>query len=145
MSLPYVVSDHVEFHLLYTGEFIETLDPILQTPIRVFNNYGARPIIPGGDKYERAIDVLLRADPANQAFGDADSPDGAIIYIGDQSRQEFPLRPNESINLRVTRRNQIFYRAGSRDEDGNEGSAPSRPLRLHVVTAVLNVASRDPY
>lgn len=124
MSLPYRVSDAISFLVLEAG-------------------VDAQPLMPGGDKYERALDVLLRADPSNnkRAGTDEGLPDDAIIYIGDAAAQRFPLRPNESVNLRVTRRNAIWFRAGARDEDGNEvmGYTPELPLLLHVVTALLNV------
>jgi hypothetical protein len=104
MSLPYQIADVVDFDILL-GKGLTLPEPIAQ----------------GNEPLENTLDVLLRSDPRNES--DNDDP-STWIYIGNSTRQDFPLRANESVNLRVTRRNTIYFRG---------------PLnhKLHVISARL--------
>ena len=104
MSIPYQIADDVIFRMLVCeGQEV------------------ARPIADSNEALENNIDVMLRADPLNGS--DAADPT-TWIYVGNSTRQEFPLRDNESINIHVTKRNGIYFR-------GPAGA------KLHMVSAVI--------
>jgi hypothetical protein len=110
VSIPYQIADDVTFSfLLCQGQ--ENRQPIIQ----------------GNEAEENTVDVLLRADPLNGA--DPADP-STWIYVGGSNSQTFPLRDNESVNVKVTRRNQIFFR-------GPNG------FKLHLVSATVRPAPRE--
>ena len=53
------------------------------------------------------LDLLLRSD--SRKASDSTDP-STWIYVGKASTLPFPLRANESINLRVTRRSAIYFK-----------------------------------
>lgn len=105
MSLPYQIADRIDFE--------------------VFNCKGMtqpETISPGNEPLANILDILLRSDPTNPS----DSTDPTTwIFVGNSNNQTFPLRANESVNLRVTRRSDIYFK-------GPVGH------KLHVVSAKLN-------
>ncbi len=105
MSLPYQIADVVDFDI--------ALGQGLTISIPLFN---------GNEPLANTLDVLLRADPGNAS--DPVDPN-TWCYVGGPTRQDFPLRANESLNVRVTRRNMLYFRG---------------PLnhKLHIVSARLN-------
>lgn len=110
MSLPYQISDRIEFEVM-ACEGLTT----------------SRPIAQGNEPLANTLDVLLRADPLNAS--DTADPN-TWIYIGNSNNQTFPLRANESINLRVVRRSDIYFK-------GPAGH------KLHVVSAKINANSNN--
>ncbi len=95
MSLPYQIADRIDFEVLQC----DGAGPV--------EGWKARPVAEGNEPLENVLDLLLRADPQNQS----DSADpNTWIYVGNASIQPFPLRANESINLRVTRRSAIYFK-----------------------------------
>jgi hypothetical protein len=108
VSLPYQIADRIEFETIQC----EGADK-------------AVPIAQGNEPLANTLDVLIRSDPSNAS----DSTDRTTwIYIGNATRQTFPLRANESVNLRVVRRSDIYFRG------------PTGHL-LHVISAKLNNAN----
>jgi hypothetical protein len=104
MSLPYQIADAIDFTTA-VGEGLDITKPVVESR----------------DLIENTLDMLLRSDPSNPS----DPADVTTwIYVGNINLQPFPLRANESVNLRITRRESIFFRA---------------PLghKLHVVCARL--------
>lgn len=113
MSLPYQIADRIDFNVLNCK-----------------GQYQPQAVTQGVEQYENILDVLLRADPAND---DAQGP----ILIGNSQMQTFPLYANQSVNLRVTRRSDIYF-VGYGGNPGNNQLAH----KLHVVTARLNTANQ---
>lgn len=110
MSLPYQIADRIDFEVFTC------------TGTGPSEGWKAEPIAPGNEPLENVLDLLLRADPLNAS----DSADpNTWLYIGNANQQTFPLRANESINLRVTKRDAIYFK-------GPKGH------KLHAVAAKLN-------
>lgn len=106
MSLPYQIADTIEFFVLQ-GQGLDRPLPIADST----------------EPHENTLDIHLRADPGNGS----DSADPSTwIFIGTSNRQEYPLRDNESVNLRVVRRNSIYFRAPT-------------GYKLHMVCARINI------
>lgn len=114
MSLPYQIADRVDFDvMLCEGVGINP------------TAWRAQPLAQGNEPLENVLDVLLRSDPGNASV--VDDPN-TWIYIGSANQQTFPLRANESVNLRVTKRDAIYFK-------GPKGQ------KLHVVSARLNMTN----
>ena len=113
MSLPYQIADRIDFEVLVCKG--------VGSP----SAWTAEPVAQGNEPLENVLDIHLRADPQNPS----DSTDPATwVYIGNASVQAYPLRANESINLRVTRRSSIYFK-------GPKGH------KLHAVVAKLDADS----
>lgn len=112
MSLPYQIADRIDFEVMLC-------DGVGTSP----SAWKAQPLAQGNEPLENVLDVLIRSDPSNTS----DSADpNTWIYIGNSNQQTFPLRANESVNLRVTKRDAIYFK-------GPKGQ------KLHVVSARLNM------
>lgn len=114
MSIPYQIADLVTFDMLYGRGH--------DVPFPIFD---------GNESQENTIDVLIRADPQNA--GDAADP-STWWYIGTATKQMFPLRPNEAINVHVTKRNMIYVRGPKHTETAKQ--------ILHIVSAMIQPAGR---
>lgn len=107
MSLPYQIADRIDFEVfICQGQTLPAT------------------ISPGNEPLANVLDILLRSDPSNPS----DNADPTSwIFVGNSNNQTFPLRANESVNLRVVRRSDIYFK-------GPQGH------KLHVVSAKLNQA-----
>jgi hypothetical protein len=79
-------------------------------------------LVDGGDVNESITDIHFRSDPLN-ASDPADRT--TWIFLGDSTRTTYPLKADQSLNIRVTRRTGITYK-------GPKGHV------LHVVTTKVS-------
>lgn len=97
MALPQIIGDGLEFRT-YTVRTSE------------------QPLILDQNEPEKVVEFILRADPAN----------AATIYIGDSSRQLFPLLAGEVISIPVTKRANLYFKGGNATD------------KLHAIFALVS-------
>lgn len=108
MSIPYQIGDLIDWKVM-----------------RCKGQDHADPVADVGESQERTLDVLLRAWPTN---GADPADESTWIFVGDSNQQVFPLTDGQSVNVRVSRRNQIYFRG---------------PLGHRLVVVTAQVAPRS--